>query len=1056
MKLSELSVRRPVFATVISLLLIIFGLVSLQRLAVREYPDIDRPVVSVTTTYTGASAAVIETKITQVIEDSVAGIEGILKIESDSEDERSSVRIEFDVDREIDGAANDVRDRVARVLGNLPEEADPPEVLKADAGSDPVMYILFSSDNMSVLEVTDYAERNLIDRLSTVPGVARVSINGARRYSMRIWLDRQALAARQLTVTDVEDALRRENVELPAGRIESKTREFTLRTLVGLDDEQDFRDLVIARGSDGHLIRLSEVAKVQLAAENDRATARFDGEAGVSMAVEAQSKANTLDIVRGVRAEIDRLQDTLPRGAKLQVGVDNGIAIEAALREVIIAVVFALLSVLLVIYAFLGSLRATLIPAVTIPVSIIASFTVMYALGYSVNVLTLLGLVLAIGLVVDDAIVVLENVHRRTEMGEPPLVAAVTGSSEIGFAVIATTLTLAAVFIPISFLPGDLGRLFSEFGFTLAASVLFSALVALTLTPMLASKLPELHRNRFAQGVDRFFRRLSEVYDRRLRSLIRRPWLIVGAVGGLVVLGAVTFRSVPSEFTPLADSGRASVSIEAPEGTSFDHMYQYALKLEAIALKEQQTHGDIEHILLRVPGAGGGQVRTGDVNSARVFMMLTDWHDRKRSAREIQDAIVSQAQQAMPGVRAMANQFGSLGRRGSGRPFEAVLGGPDYESLAVWSNKMLDLARQYPGLRNVDNSYKERKPQLRVSIDRSRAAELGVSLQVVGRTLETVLGSRIVTTYVDRGREYNVILQASDDARETITDLTNIRVRSARGDTLIPLSNVVQVEETAGAVQLPRFNRLRSVEIRGDLAPGYTLGDAIEWFQETAARELPPEAVVMWDGESEQYLRAGEQMYLTFFFALAVVFLVLAAQFESFVHPAIIMVTVPLALLGAVFGLKLYGQSINIFSQIAVVMLIGIAAKNGVLIVEFANQLRDRGVEFTEAVVKAAETRLRPVLMTSLCTAFGALPLLFATGAGSEQRIPIGIVVFYGTIVSVFLTLFAVPAVYSIFARRTKSPEHVSRMLDRMLGQHRPSAGTGSVHPLHNEPHERH
>jgi multidrug efflux pump len=1040
MKLSELSVRRPVFATVISLLLIIFGVVSLQRLAVREYPDIDRPVVSITTTYTGASSAVIETKITQVIEDSIAGIEGILKIESDSEDERSSVRIEFDVGRDIDGATNDVRDRVARVLGNLPEEADPPEVLKADASADPIMYIMLNSENMSVLELNDYAERNLIDRLSTVPGVARVSLNGGGRYSMRIWLDRQALAARQLTVTDIEDALRRENVELPAGRIESKTREFTLRTLVGLQSEQNFRDLVISRGTDGHLIRLGEVANVQLASENDRSTARFEGQAVVTMGVEAQSKANTLDIVRGVRAEIDKLQGTMPRGMKLQVGVDNGIAIEAALREVIIAVVFALISVLAVIYAFLGSLRATLIPAVTIPVSIVASFTVMYAMGYSINVLTLLGLVLAIGLVVDDAIVVLENVHRRTEMGEPPLVASVTGSREIGFAVIATTLTLAAVFIPISFLPGDIGRLFSEFGFTLAASVLFSALVALTLTPMLASKLPEseMHRNRFAQMVDRFFRRLAEVYDKRLRSLIRRPWLVMGMVGALVVLGALTFRSVPSEFTPTADVGRVSVTIEAPEGTSFDHMYQYGLKLEAIALKEQQAHGDIAHVLLRVPGGqGGGPARTGDVNSARVAMMLVDWHDRQRSAAEIAAAVVKEAQKTMPGVRAMANQQGSLGRRGSGRPFEAVLGGPDYETLAKWSNHMMDLARQNPGLRNLDASYKERKPQIRVSVDRSRAAELGVSLETVGRTLETVLGSRIVTTYVDRGREYNVILQAADEARETITDLTNIRVRSTRGDALIPLANVVHLEETAGAVQLPRFNRLRSVEVRADLAPGYTMGEAIQWFQETAARELP-EATVMWDGESGEYMRAGQQMYLTFFFALAIVFLVLAAQFESFVHPAIIMITVPLALLGAVFGLKLYGATINIFSQIAVIMLIGIAAKNGVLIVEFANQLRDQGVEFMEAVVKAAETRLRPVLMTSLCTAFGALPLLFATGAGSEQRIPIGIVVFYGTIVSVFLTLFAVPAVYSVFARRTKSPEHVSRVLDKMLGEHTP------------------
>ncbi|MFL6550903.1 MAG: efflux RND transporter permease subunit [Povalibacter sp.] len=1033
MKISETSVRRPVLAIVISLLLIIFGLVSLQRLAVREYPDVDRPVVSITTDYSGASAQVIETKITQVIEDSIAGIEGILKIESDSEDERSQIRIEFDVSRDIDAAANDVRDRVARVLGNLPEEADPPEVIKADASADPVMFIGFSATNMSMLEVTDYAERNLIDRLSTVPGVARVSIGGGRRYAMRLWVDRQALAARQLTVADIEDALRRENVELPAGRLESRTREFSLRTLVGLENEENFRNLVIARGDDGHLIRLGEVANVQLAAESDRNYTRFNGKTGVALTIEAQSKGNTLDIVRGVRAEIERLRPTLPKGASLDVSVDNAIAIEAALKEVVIAIVFALISVLTIIYAFLGSLRATLIPAVTIPVSIIASFTVMYALGYSVNVLTLLGVVLAIGLVVDDAIVVLENVHRRTESGEVPLVAAVRGSDEIGFAVIATTLTLAAVFIPISFLPGDLGRLFREFGFTLAAAVLFSALVALTLTPMLASKLPanEMERGRVAHAVDKFFRSLSAMYDRRLRALIARPWLVVGALGLLVVLGAFTFHSMPREFAPVPDVGRVFISLEGPEGSSFDYMDDYARRLESMVMEEMKK-GDIERVMLRVPGAGGA-VQTGDVNSARAIVILKDWHDRKRTAREISQALLAEAR-TLPGVRASSGQPGSLGRRGVGQPVQAVIGGPDYESLSKWQAILLPLAQANPGLENVDTNFKERKPQIRISVDRDRAAELGVSLQTVGRTLETVLGSRIVTRYVDRGREYNVMLQARDDARETITDLTNIRVRSDRSGELIPLSNVVKLEEVAGAVRLARFNRLRSVEIGAGLAPGYTLGESVDWFRAAVTENLPPEATLMWDGETGEYTRTGQQLYMTFFFALAIVFLVLAAQFESFVHPTIIMVTVPLALLGAVFGLKIYGMTINIFSQIAVILLIGIAAKNGVLIVEFANQLRDRGVEFTEAVIQAAVTRLRPVLMTSLCTAFGALPFLFASGAGAEQRRPIGVVVFYGTVVSVFLTLLAVPAVYAIFARKTRSPQHMSRIVDRLLG----------------------
>jgi multidrug efflux pump len=654
MGISELAVRRPVLAIVISLLLIVFGLISFDRLSVREYPDIDRPVVSVSTRYVGASSAVIETKVTQVIEDSIAGVEGVLKIESESQDERSSVRVEFDVARDLDGAANDVRDRVSRVLGALPEEADPPEIIKADANAEPVMMLSFSSATMSSLQLTDYAERNLIDRLSTVPGVARVSVFGGRRYAMRIWLDRQALAARGLTVTDVESALRRENVELPAGRLESRTREFSLRTLVGLDSEQDFRELAVARGADGHLVRLGEVATVQLAAENERSYNRDNGQPGVTLAVEAQSKANTLEIARGVRAELERIGPSLPPASRLQIGMDNAIAIEAALREVVIAIVLALLSVLAVIYAFLGNFRATLIPALTIPVSIIAAGAVMYVLGYSINVLTLLGLVLAIGLVVDDAIVVLENVHRRTEDGTPPMVAAIVGSREIAFAVIATTLTLAAVFVPIAFLPGDLGRLFREFGFTLAAAVLISALIALTLTPMLASRLPPDNGERtgVARVVDRFFRALAVRYEAVLRSLIARPLPVLAVVVSLVAVAVVTFRALPEEFAPTADVGRVFISMEGPEGASLEYMDGYARQLEAIVLEEMKQ-GDIERVSIRVPGGFGG--RSGDVNSARAMLVLTDWNARDRSADEIARAVVAKAR-SLPGVRVKCGQ----------------------------------------------------------------------------------------------------------------------------------------------------------------------------------------------------------------------------------------------------------------------------------------------------------------------------------------------------------------------------------------------------------------
>lgn len=1041
MNISEFCIRRPVFAAVLSALLVIFGLVSLERLPLREYPDINRPVVSINTIYRGASANIVENKITQVIEDRIAGVEGILKIESDSEDERSNIRIEFDVERDIDDAANDIRDRISRVVSQLPPEADPPQIAKADSTAESVMYLSFNSQNMNELEVTDYAERYILDRFSTIPGVARASLGGARRAAMRIWIDRQALAARALTVGDIESALRRENVQLPAGRLESLEREFSLRTEVGLDSVEDFRNLVIGRGSSGHLVRLGEVADIQLAAENNRSLMRTNGKAGVGIGIEAQSKANVLDVVRGVHEEIKRLQPELPPGASLEVNIDDGVAIEAALREVLIAVVFAFISVLAVIYGFLGTLRATVIPAVTIPVSVIAAFMALYALDYSINVLTLLGIVLAIGLVVDDSIVVLENIHRRAELGETPIVAAVRGSREIGFAVIATTLTLVAVFVPISFLPGDIGRLFREFGLTLAAAVLFSALVALTLTPVLASRLPppkEMRHGRFANAVESLFEHLSAIYETRLRQLIRHPWLIVGSVMGLTLLGMLTFRALPEEFAPRGDAGRIFITLQAPEGASFEYTSDYGQRLEEIAMREMQS-GDIRRVTLRVPGGWGGG--TGAVNSARVIITLVDWSERDRSAQEIASTLQRELV-TLPGVRAIALTPGGL-RRGFGSPVQAVIGGPDYESLARWSDQMVVLAEQNPGLTGVESNYEPSKPQIRVAIDRNRAADLGVSLQTVGRTLETMLGSRIVTTFIDRGREYNVVLQARPDERATTTDLTNLQVRSDRSGELIPLASIVRLSETGGATELSRFNRLRAVEIRANLAEGYTMGEAIAWFEETVRRELPTGATLMWDGESGDYVRSGGQLWTTLLFAIIIVFLVLAAQFESFIHPAIIMVTVPLALLGAVFGLKLHGMSINIFSQIAVIMLIGIAAKNGVLIVEFANQLRDRGEAFGEAIVKAAAIRLRPVLMTSLCTAFGAIPFLLASGAGAEQRQPVGIVVFYGTMISVFLTLLVVPAVYSLVAKGTKPSSYMSQLVDRLLGARDQSSGLG-------------
>ena len=1029
MKLSEVSVRRPVFATVVSLLLVILGLLAATRLPIRELPDVESPVVSIETTYRGASADVVETKITQVIEERVAGLEGVTKITSQSVDGRSSINLEFAPDRPVDEAANDVRDRVSRVAAQLPVEADPPEIGKVDFGAEPIIYVNLSSDTLNVLELTDYAERVLVERLGVLPGVARIRVNGARRYAMRVWIDREALAARQLTVIDIENALRRENVQLPAGRLESSQREFTLRTETGLNSEQDFRELVIGRGQDGYLVRLREVADVRLAAENERSLSRSNGVPGISLGVEQISKANTLEVAAAVRAELERLRPDLPPGTALEVNIDRAVFIEESMKEVVIALFIAMALVLVVIYVFLGNVRATLIPAVTIPVSIIAAFMVMAAMGFSINTLTLLGLVLAIGLVVDDSIIVLENIYRRMEGGEPPLLAAVEGSREIGFAVIATTLVLVAVFVPISFLQGNVGQLFREFGFTIAAAVLFSSLIALTLTPMMASKLLAggATRSRFSHLVDAFFHRLSSAYEAGLRRVMQRPWMIIGGMLAATAVAAMLFRVLPSELTPAEDRGMLFYGLTGPEGATLDYMDRHARVAEDIVAREVAT-GEVVRGIIRVPGGFGGAT---EMNQARGFMVLAPWGERERSADQIAQSLRTEFNR-IPGVRVVVGAAGGWSRSGGASPVQVVLGGTDYADLAKWRDQLMQRMEGNPGLSNVQSNYEERKPQVRVAVDRNRAADLGVSLQTVGRTLETVLGSRIVTTYIDRDREYNVILQGRAEDRATPDDLDNLYVRSDRTGELIPLSNLVQLNELAGAARLNRFDRLRAITISAALTPGYTLGEALAFVEKAVHEEVPPSVRLNYDGQSREFKQSGGQLYFMFVLALVIVFLVLAAQFESFLHPFIIMTTVLLAVIGALVGLWMYGMSINVFSQIAAIMLVGLAAKNGILIVEFANQLRDRGVEYREAVIEAAAIRLRPVLMTSFCTAFGALPLLLASGAGAEARQAIGVVVFYGVVISVFLTLGVVPAVYTLVARNTRSPQTISRLLDKL------------------------
>ena len=1041
MTISDLSIRRPVFATVLSLLLAILGVMAALRLPIREYPDVSPPIVTIDTFYRGASASVVEKRITELIEDEISGIEGLAKLTSSSRDETSRVTLEFTLDRDIDAAANDVREHVSRVVARLPEEADPPQISKVDSGMDAIMHISVSSPARSQLELTDYVTRHLVDRFSAVPGVALVRLSGARRYAMRIWLDRDALAARRLTVSDVEDALRRENVELPAGRIESREREFTLRTDTNLTDEADFRELAIGKGADGYVVRLGDVARVTLAAEDERSLSRSDGVPGVSVSIMPQSQANVLEVAQRARAEMERVRPSLPADIIMGANIDFSVFIVESMKSVAKALTETLAIVLAVIFLFLGTARATLIPAVTIPVSLLAATLVMAALGYSINTLTLLGAVLAIGLVVDDSIVVLENIVRRVERGEPALLAAITGSREIGFAVIATTLVLCAVFLPVSYMEGNVGRLFGEFGVTVAAAVAFSALIALTLTPMMASKLftEGLHRGRLAHAVDALFHEAAAAYERLVRRSLagRGPLIVLGAASAftalivaLMIAGKpVPWLKLPVTFAPIEDRAMLFARLTAPEGSSLAYLDRHMRELETI-MTDEVARGNAKRVITRSGGFG----RQGEVSNGIAYLPLTLWAERKDSAAEIA-ARVNQRVADLPGLRIVVIQPPGLGVRGGGKPLQVVLGGSDYDELASWRDKvMARLQAENPRIIALESDYLERKPQIAVRIDRNRAADLGVSLAAVGHTLETMLGSRIVTTFLRGGEEYNVVLQARDDERASVNDLGDIYVRSTTTGTLIPLAALVQAEEAAGPNELKRFDRLRSITLSANLAPGYSLGEALDDVERVIREEVPQGVTINYDGESRELKQSGGKLWLTFGFALLIVYLVLAAQFESFVHPLVILATVPLALSGALVGLWLFGSSINVFSQIGAIMLIGIACKNGILIVEFANQLRDRGVAFVDAVVQAATIRLRPVLMTSLCTACGAIPLMLASGAGQESRQSIGSAVFFGTVFSLALTLLVVPALYMLIARNTRSPHYVSGLIDKLAG----------------------
>lgn len=1029
MFISDVAVKRPVFASVIGVLLVIFGLVSFFQLPLREYPAIDPPVVTIETNYPGAAAEVVENRITQQLEDRISGVEGIRFISSTSEDGQSNIRVEFNIDRDIDAAANDIRDRVSGARDNLPEEADPPEVQKVTSDDDVILWLNLNSDRMSVPELTDYAERFLVDRFSVLDGVGRVRVGGGQRFAMRVWLDRQALAGYGLTVADVEGALRQENVELPAGSIESVDTQFTARVERTFQKPEDFRNLVIFEGEDGYLVRLDDVARVELGTEVIRTFFRGNGDPMVGIGIIKQAQANTIEVAEAAVARAEQINQNLPEGMRLETSYNTSVFIKEAIFEVYKTLFIALSLVVVLIYLFLGNVRATMVPAVTVPVSIIATFMALLAFGFSVNLLTLLALVLAIGLVVDDAIVVLENIYRRmTERGETPLVAAFKGTRQVGFAVIATTLVLLAVFVPFTFLQGDIGRLFSEFAVTLAVAVVFSSFVALTICPMVASKLldKKQHDNKATRKANSFVRKSRSVYLKWLGKALERPKriLLLAAAGVVVIAGL--FYTLPSEYAPKEDRGAFFIIVNGPEGATYSYMKDYMDEIET-RLMPFVERGEFHRLLVRAP-------RTFDnfssFNTGIVIVVMAPWSER-RPAQAIMGEVAGRLGN-LPGVLAFPVMRQGFGQS-TEKPVQFVLGGGTYDKLAQWRDTLLEeLRKDNPGLTAIDWDYKETKPQLEIDVDYDRAAELGVSVREIGLTLESMLGSRRVTTFMRNGEEYDVMVEGERKLQNTVSDLKNIYVRSSQTGTLIPLSNLVTVQETADSSTLNRYNRLRAITIEANV-DGITLGEALNHLEKLAREHLPEDVVIDYKGQSLDLKSSGSDIWLVYLLGIVVVFLVLAAQFESYIHPAVIITTVPMAMLGGLLALFVSGSSINIYSQIGLIMLVGLAAKNGILIVEFANQLRDDGVAFMDAVKQAAEIRFRPILMTSITTAAGTVPLILATGAGAGSLYTIGVTVMGGVLVATVLTLMLVPLFYSLMARNTDPPEATARRLEEEM-----------------------
>lgn len=1028
MTISDICIRRPVFATVMSMMLILVGIIAYDRLTIREYPNIDEPMVTVETNYLGASAEIIESQVTRPLEDSLSGIEGIEVMSSVSRQERSQISVRFKLSRNPDDAAADVRDRVGRARDNLPEEVDEPIIAKVEADAQPIIYLAFYSDKHNAMEISDYADRYVKDRLQNLSGVSDVRIFGERRVSMRLWLKPERLAAYNLTTGDVENALRAQNVEIPAGRIESKNREFTVLSETDLKTTEQFDNMIIKRDGD-KFVRFRDIGRTEIAPEEDRVIARFNGKEAVALGVVKQATANPLEVSKGVRKIVPEVEKALPDGMRLNIAYDSSVFIERSITGVFHTIIESVILVVLVIFFFLRNIRSTLIPLVTIPVSLIGTFMMMYIFGFSINTLTLLSMVLAIGLVVDDAIVVLENIYRHVEEGMSPIEAAFKGSKEIAFAVIAMTLTLAAVYAPVAFMEGRIGKLFTEFAITLAGAVIISGFIALTLSPMMCSRLlrHEKKHGELYNKIENFINNLQSGYVNMLDSALRNSRFVV--VGGLIVaaIGGFVFMKLPSELAPIEDRGTIVAIGIAPEGSTADYTIGWMKKMEPVF----SSIPEVEKYFV----VAGFPV----VSQGIAFVRLKDWADRDVKQQDIVGQVSPQLFGGIPGVMAFAVNPPSLGRRANSKPVEFVIGTTGtYEELDAVVNNIMMEAQKFPGLGGLDSDLKLNKPQISVDLNRDKAAAVGVGVDEAGRAMETMLGGRKVTRFKREGEQYDVILQVEDERRTEPTHISDIYVRGNE-DKMIKLSNLMKLEEGVAPANLNHFGQLRAAKITANISPGSTLGEGLDFLEKTAKENIKPNMNIDFDGESREFKQSSASLAVTFMLALFFIYLVLAAQFESFLSPLVIMMSVPLSMTGGLLALYYFAGdlpeyiklipyfpfidefipgTLSIYSQIGLITLIGLITKHGILIIEFAGQLEEKGVAVIDAVKESCRLRLRPILMTTGAMVIGAVPLAFASGAGAESREQIGWVIIGGMTIGTFFTLFVIPVIYTIFRRK--------------------------------------